>query len=150
MAELPKAEWTQREDLARLVDVLGRENLRWVGGAVRDTLLGKPVKDIDAATPLRPDEVVARLKGQQIRSVPTGIELRPGVSGSASTKPTTIVEIDDAGLVGKLSSAIVPGTDCSTKPTYSMSPTSAPSRFCWPGGRAPSPRRGGLGAITPG
>jgi poly(A) polymerase len=74
MAELPKADWTQREDLARLVEVLGRENLRWVGGAVRDTLLGNPVKDIDAATPLTPDEVIVRLKEAQIRSVPTGID----------------------------------------------------------------------------
>ena len=74
MAELPQAEWTQREDLARLVEALGRENLRWVGGAVRDTLLGHPVKDVDAATPLEPDEVIARLKNAQIRSVPTGID----------------------------------------------------------------------------
>jgi poly(A) polymerase len=74
MADLPKANWTQREDLAQLVEVLGRENLRWVGGAVRDTLLGNAVKDIDAATPLTPDEVIARLKSAQIRSVPTGIE----------------------------------------------------------------------------
>jgi poly(A) polymerase len=74
MAELPKAEWTRREDLARLVEVLGRENLRWVGGAVRDTLLDNPVKDIDAATRLTPDEVIARLKKAQIRSVPTGLD----------------------------------------------------------------------------
>jgi poly(A) polymerase len=74
MANLPRAEWTQREDLARLVEILGRGNVRWVGGAVRDTLLGNPVKDIDAATPLTPDELVARLKDAQIRSVPTGID----------------------------------------------------------------------------
>jgi len=74
MAELPRAEWTRREDLTRLVEVLGRENLRWVGGAVRDTLIGNAVKDIDAATPLTPDAVIARLKEAQIRSVPTGID----------------------------------------------------------------------------
>ncbi|MBO0750099.1 MAG: CCA tRNA nucleotidyltransferase [Porphyrobacter sp.] len=74
MAELPRAEWTQREDLAQLVAVLGHENLRWVGGAVRDTLLGKPVKDIDAATPLTPEEVIARLDAAGIRNVPTAID----------------------------------------------------------------------------
>jgi poly(A) polymerase len=74
MAKLPAAEWTKREDLAHLVEALGHGNLRWVGGAVRDTLLGNAVKDIDAATPLTPDAVVARLKEAQIRSVPTGIE----------------------------------------------------------------------------
>ena len=74
MAELPQAEWTRREDLARLVEALGGENLRWVGGAVRDTLLGNPVKDVDAATRLTPDEVIARLQDARIRVVPTGID----------------------------------------------------------------------------
>ena len=71
---LPKAEWTQRDDLARLVGALGIDNIRWVGGAVRDTLLGLPVKDIDAATPLEPDAVIARLNEAGIRTVPTGID----------------------------------------------------------------------------
>lgn len=74
MAEMPKAAWTERDDLARLVEVLGSENVRWVGGAVRDTLLGNPVKDIDAATRLTPGEVVERLEGAHIRTVPTGID----------------------------------------------------------------------------
>jgi poly(A) polymerase len=38
------------------------------------TLLGLSVKDIDAATPLLPDEVIARCKAAGIRTVPTGIE----------------------------------------------------------------------------
>jgi poly(A) polymerase len=74
MTVLPPAEWTKREDLAALVAALGAEEVRWVGGAVRDTLLGKPVKDIDAATPLAPEEVMARLKEAGIRTVPTGID----------------------------------------------------------------------------
>jgi poly(A) polymerase len=74
MARLPEADWTRREDLAQLVAALDGGNLRWVGGAVRDTLLGKPVKDIDAATPLAPDTVIARLDRAAIRSVPTGID----------------------------------------------------------------------------
>jgi poly(A) polymerase len=71
---LPAVPWTAREDLAALVDALGVDNVRWVGGAVRDTLLGLPVKDIDAATPLVPDEVIRRLGAAGIRTVPTGIE----------------------------------------------------------------------------
>lgn len=39
---LPADEWTQRPDLARMVAALGEGNARWVGGAVRDTLLGHP------------------------------------------------------------------------------------------------------------
>ncbi len=71
---LPLAPWTQRHDLAALVAALGRGNLRWVGGAVRDTVLGHPVKDIDAATPLHPDAVIERCDAAGIRTVPTGIE----------------------------------------------------------------------------
>ena len=73
MAKL-KAEWMARADLAALVDALGAGNVRWVGGAVRDTLLGHPVKDIDAASPLTPDEVMARLTAAGIRHVPTGLD----------------------------------------------------------------------------
>ncbi|ABC62541.1 CCA tRNA nucleotidyltransferase [Erythrobacter litoralis] len=71
---LPSAPWTQRDDLASLVGVLGADNLRWVGGAVRDTLLGDAVKDVDAATPLLPEDVMERLAAADIRTVPTGID----------------------------------------------------------------------------
>ena len=71
---LPKAEWTQRADLAGLATALGAQNVRWVGGAVRDTLLGHPVKDIDAATPLRPEQVGEACRAAGIRTVPTGID----------------------------------------------------------------------------
>ena len=71
---LPPADWTLRADLAALVAALGPGNARYVGGAVRDTLLGIEVKDIDLATPLLPPEVISRLDAAAIRSVPTGIE----------------------------------------------------------------------------
>lgn len=67
-------DWMHREDIAALVETLGAENARYVGGAVRDTLLGQPVKDIDMATTLEPDEVMVRLKRADIHRVPTGIE----------------------------------------------------------------------------
>ena len=70
---LPSAPWTQREDLAELVAALGNGNARYVGGAVRDTLLGLEANDIDIATPLEPVEVIARLDAAGIRSVPTGL-----------------------------------------------------------------------------
>ncbi|KPL67069.1 polynucleotide adenylyltransferase [Erythrobacter sp. SG61-1L] len=80
MAEvLPAAHWTQREDLARLIDALGNgpdgaAQARWVGGAVRDSLLGVEPYDIDAATPLKPRDVMARLERAGIRTIPTGID----------------------------------------------------------------------------
>lgn len=73
MSKLPR-KWTNRTDLGQLTAALGADNIRWVGGAVRDALLGEPVADIDAATTLVPDEVVTLCKGADIRTVPTGID----------------------------------------------------------------------------
>ncbi|HQS97865.1 MAG: polynucleotide adenylyltransferase [Novosphingobium sp. 17-62-19] len=73
---LPAAEWTARADLAALVRALDPEaegNCRWVGGVVRDTLLGLSPKDVDMATTLLPEETAARLKAAGIKAVPTGI-----------------------------------------------------------------------------
>ncbi len=47
---------------------------RFVGGAVRNAILGVPVADVDIAVPMRPEEVLARLKSHDIRAIPTGIE----------------------------------------------------------------------------
>ncbi len=75
MAErLPSAEWTRRPELAALIAALGSGNARYVGGAVRDTLLGLEVKDIDIATVLLPAVVMDRLAAKGIRAIPTGIE----------------------------------------------------------------------------
>ena len=71
---LPEAEWTRRSDLAALVRALGNDNIRWVGGAVRDTLLGAEVNDVDAATTFHPDQVMRLLADAGIRTVPTGID----------------------------------------------------------------------------
>ena len=40
--------------------------IRLVGGSIRDTLLDREVKDIDAATPLEPDDVLVLLKEHNI------------------------------------------------------------------------------------
>jgi poly(A) polymerase len=72
---LPDAPWRHRHglaDLARLLTVDGG-GARFVGGAVRDTLLGLSVADIDIATPLDPHAVMARLKAAHVKAVPTGI-----------------------------------------------------------------------------
>lgn len=72
--KLPPAPWTQRADLKRLVAALGADKARYVGGAVRDTLLGLPVKDIDLATTIEPRKVMRALENVGIRAIPTGIE----------------------------------------------------------------------------
>lgn len=73
MTRFPSAIWTLRDDLNALSAALGPQSVRWVGGAVRDTLLGQPVHDIDAATLYEPPQVIDRLNRAGIRTVPTGI-----------------------------------------------------------------------------
>jgi poly(A) polymerase len=75
-SELPDADWRHANGLKQLVAALKDEHggPRYVGGAVRDTLLGLEVADIDLATTLTPDEVIDRLDAARIRAIPTGLE----------------------------------------------------------------------------
>jgi poly(A) polymerase len=61
--------------MTRLLGTLGGADgdTRYVGGCVRDTLLGLEVADVDLATRLPPDEVLKRLGKARIKAVPTGI-----------------------------------------------------------------------------
>ena len=73
--KLDAAKWRRRRGMKRLLKALGADDglTRYVGGAVRDDLLGLPVSDIDLATRMRPDEVVERLEAVGVKVVPTGI-----------------------------------------------------------------------------
>jgi len=51
----------------------GRE-VRFVGGCVRDALLGRAVTDIDIATPDEPPRVIELLEAAGLKAVPTGID----------------------------------------------------------------------------
>ncbi|WP_281954637.1 CCA tRNA nucleotidyltransferase [Pseudophaeobacter arcticus] len=46
----------------------------FVGGCVRNALMGVPVSDIDIATDASPDEVLALAKAAGIKAIPTGID----------------------------------------------------------------------------
>lgn len=52
----------------------GGSEVRFVGGCVRDALKGFQIKDIDLATPDRPEAVMSLLKAAGLKAVPTGIE----------------------------------------------------------------------------
>ena len=73
---LDPAKWRKKRGMKRLLGALGADEglTRYVGGAVRDDLLGLPVNDIDLATRIPPDEVVRRLEKAKIKAVPTGID----------------------------------------------------------------------------
>jgi poly(A) polymerase len=51
----------------------GGSPARFVGGCVRDALLGRPVNDVDIATPEPPERVLALLRAAGLKALPTGI-----------------------------------------------------------------------------
>ncbi len=74
--KLDAARLRRRRGMRRLLTALGGDEgrTRYVGGVVRDELLGLPVSDIDLASRLMPDDVVSRLEGVGIKAIPTGID----------------------------------------------------------------------------
>jgi poly(A) polymerase len=59
---------------------------RFVGGSVRDALLGRPIGDIDIATPAVPERVIELLEKRGIKVVPTGLA-HGTVTAIAGTPP---------------------------------------------------------------
>ena len=68
--------WLDHATVQRVVSLLGGagDDIRFVGGCVRDALLGEDVSDIDIGVPFPPDETVRRLEGAGFRAIPTGID----------------------------------------------------------------------------
>lgn len=65
---------------------------RFVGGCVRNSLLGQPVDDIDIATRLRPEQTIAALKAAGLKAVPTGVE-HGTVTGVSERRPYEITTL---------------------------------------------------------
>ena len=81
MAErLPPSPWMTAPGALAVIAALeaagGEGCARFVGGCVRDTLLGRgdQVTDVDIATPLTPPQVTAALEAAGLKAVPTGVE----------------------------------------------------------------------------
>ncbi|PTW54973.1 poly(A) polymerase [Breoghania corrubedonensis] len=70
------------------------DTARVVGGAVRNTLLGEPVGDVDIATTALPQTVMERAKAAGLKPIPTGIEhgTITVVSGGTPYEVTTLRE----------------------------------------------------------
>ena len=78
MTKIPPQPWMEEPPTRALLNALGQAGItaRFVGGCVRDALLGRPaadVADIDLATPSRPEEIIDALAKAGIKTVPTGI-----------------------------------------------------------------------------
>ncbi|MGH6735847.1 MAG: CCA tRNA nucleotidyltransferase [Methyloceanibacter sp.] len=73
---LKDATWLKRPETARVFAALSGEGIetRAVGGAVRNTLLGLEVAEVDLATTALPDKVMALARKVGLKAIPTGIE----------------------------------------------------------------------------
>lgn len=71
-----EAGWLQVGSLQRVFDAIEAAGgtARVAGGAVRNTLMGKPVSDVDLCTTLLPGQTVKALSSAGIKAVPTGFE----------------------------------------------------------------------------
>src|SRR3954468_20033313 len=91
---LADAPWRSRPGMKKLLGALGTDagETRYVGGCVRDTLLGLEVSDVDLATKLTPETVIDRLRKAGIKSVPTGLAhgTITAVIGGAPVEVTTL------------------------------------------------------------
>jgi poly(A) polymerase len=70
--------WMTASATRAVIDALeargGKGCARFVGGCVRNALIGRPVDDVDIATTLTPDEATAALEAGGLRVAPTGVE----------------------------------------------------------------------------
>jgi len=75
-ARLDPQPWMTEDATRAVIAALeaGGGKARFVGGCVRDALLGHPVRDIDIATPDPPEAVMRLLRAAGIRAIPTGID----------------------------------------------------------------------------
>lgn len=84
-------DWLKNPALIALLDAIGEA--RFVGGAVRDTLLKLPPGDLDLATPLAPSATMERLARAGIRTVPTGIAHGTVTAVLADGRPVEITTL---------------------------------------------------------
>jgi poly(A) polymerase len=66
----------QSKAAQKIIAVLSAQGFetRFVGGCVRDALLDRAIGDIDLATTALPEQMIACLKAQEIKTIPTGID----------------------------------------------------------------------------
>jgi poly(A) polymerase len=67
--------WMTDADTVAVLDALASAGAtaRFVGGCVRDAVLGRSIRDIDIATDALPDDIIAALRRRRIKVVPTGL-----------------------------------------------------------------------------
>ncbi len=76
LPSLGNAGWLKWPETCDVFSALGAQGheVRAVGGAVRDTLLERPVKDVDVATTALPEVVMELAAAAGLKAIPTGID----------------------------------------------------------------------------
>ncbi len=69
---IPPPDWAS--DPALLAVMAALPGVRLVGGCVRDAIAGRPVNDVDLATPEPPEAVMRALQAARLKAVPTGLQ----------------------------------------------------------------------------
>ncbi len=74
--KLAPQEWMAAPATRAVLEALGADGaeVRFVGGCVRDALVGRPVNDVDLATADPPETVIALLRRAGLKAVPTGLD----------------------------------------------------------------------------
>src|SRR5258708_20805718 len=77
-----KPGWMDEAPVQALLAALTRGGIaaRFVGGCVRDTVLRRPVKEIDIAVDKPPETVMRALETADLRVVPTGLKHGPATA----------------------------------------------------------------------
>ena len=120
-------DWMVAAETVKIMEALHQEGgaARFVGGCVRNALVNRKVLDIDIATPLRPEEVMARLEKNKIGYAPTLNEALNQVFGGDSG-----ADAPDAGItpdVTPTSPSTSPSPGTSPSPSTSGTPSPSPS-----------------------
>ena len=96
LGQLPPQPWMEAPETRAVVAALTADgaDVRFVGGCVRDSVLHRPIKDIDIATHDAPERVMELLQRAGIRAIPTGIAhgTVTAVIGKAHYEITTLRE----------------------------------------------------------
>lgn len=76
-ASIAEADWfslASTQKIMRALEAARADSSRFVGGCVRNALMGLAASDIDIATQLTPDQTIKALEAAGLRAIPTGIE----------------------------------------------------------------------------
>lgn len=75
-AKLSSTFWGKVPGLSLLFSTLNAHGIspKIVGGAVRDASLGRPIQDVDLASPASPEAVIQALEAAHLKVIPTGLK----------------------------------------------------------------------------